>query len=247
MNININDYKEYSEKYSPIEIEIKLMENEYGKFINIKEEDKGYYHIYFNDEKKLIKKNYIEQNEKVKKIKIKIYEKVCSFEQLFYYCSIIKKIKIKKFHRNNITDMSGMFCGCSSLKRIKNLSKFNTENVTDMNSMFSDCISLKKLNLSSFDTKNVKNMNSMFCECKSLKKLDLSNFDTSNVEDMESMFRRCPLLKEIDLSSFNTNKVTDMSNMFYETSPHLKKEWLDEQLCGAPDCLFSYFFDGYYD
>ena len=59
MNININDYKEYSEKYSPIEIEIKLMENEYGKFINIKEEDKKYYHIYFNNNEEEIK-NFIE-------------------------------------------------------------------------------------------------------------------------------------------------------------------------------------------
>ena len=49
MNININDYKEYSEKYSSIEIKIKPIENEYGKFINIKEEDEKYYHIYYND------------------------------------------------------------------------------------------------------------------------------------------------------------------------------------------------------
>ena len=38
INININDYKEYSEKYSSIEIEIKPVNNKYGKFINIKEE-----------------------------------------------------------------------------------------------------------------------------------------------------------------------------------------------------------------
>ena len=48
INININDYKEYSEKYSSIEIEIKPVNNKSGNFINIKEEDKKYYHIYFN-------------------------------------------------------------------------------------------------------------------------------------------------------------------------------------------------------
>ena len=47
INININHYKEYSEKYSSIEIEIKPMENKYGRFIKIKEEDEEYYHIYF--------------------------------------------------------------------------------------------------------------------------------------------------------------------------------------------------------
>ena len=52
INININHYKEYSEKYSSIEIEIKPIENKYGRFINIKEEDEEYYHIYYNDNKK---------------------------------------------------------------------------------------------------------------------------------------------------------------------------------------------------
>ena len=39
LNIDINDYKEYSE----IEIEIKPVNNDYGKFINFKDEDKLYY------------------------------------------------------------------------------------------------------------------------------------------------------------------------------------------------------------
>ena len=45
MHININHYKNYSEKYSSIEIEIKPMKNKYGKFINIKKKDEEYYHI----------------------------------------------------------------------------------------------------------------------------------------------------------------------------------------------------------
>ena len=36
INININDYKEYSEKYSSIEIEIKPVNNKYSEFIHIK-------------------------------------------------------------------------------------------------------------------------------------------------------------------------------------------------------------------
>ena len=49
ININIKNYKEYAEIYSSIEIEIKLVNNEYGKFINVKKENEKYYHIYFND------------------------------------------------------------------------------------------------------------------------------------------------------------------------------------------------------
>ena len=59
IKININNYKEYSEKYSSIEIEIKLVDNVYGKFINYKKEDEKYYHIYFNNNKEEIKRNFI--------------------------------------------------------------------------------------------------------------------------------------------------------------------------------------------
>ena len=52
INININHYKAYSEKYSSIELDIMPMKNKYGKFINIKEENIKYFHIYFNDNKK---------------------------------------------------------------------------------------------------------------------------------------------------------------------------------------------------
>ena len=52
INININHYKAYSEKYSSIELDIIPMKGKCGKFININEEDKKYFHIYFNDNKK---------------------------------------------------------------------------------------------------------------------------------------------------------------------------------------------------
>ena len=55
LNININDYKEYSQTFSPIEIELIPLKNEYGAFVNI-EKNESYYHIYFNDEKKETKR-----------------------------------------------------------------------------------------------------------------------------------------------------------------------------------------------
>ena len=72
IDININDYKEYSETYSQIEIEIKPINNVNGKFINIKKGDEEYYHIYFNNNKEEIKRNYINENEEINEIKIKI-------------------------------------------------------------------------------------------------------------------------------------------------------------------------------
>ena len=52
INISINHYKAYSEKYSSIELDIIPLKGKYGQFININEEDKKYFHIYFNDNKK---------------------------------------------------------------------------------------------------------------------------------------------------------------------------------------------------
>ena len=106
INININDYKEYSEL---IEIEIKIAKNKYGKFINIKKEEEIYYHIYFNNNKKEIKRNFIDKNAQIKVIKIVINYPIKSFEELFYNCTFIESIYFKKFFRTNITNMNYMF------------------------------------------------------------------------------------------------------------------------------------------
>ena len=149
INLNINHYKEYSEKYSSMEIEIKPMANKYGKFINIKEGDEEYYHIYYNDNKKeQIKSTSLNENDKVSKINILIDYQVESFYELFYYCECIESICFKKFYRNNITNMSYMFYECSSLKEL-NLNNFNTNNVTNMSYMFSKCSDELKLKLKS--------------------------------------------------------------------------------------------------
>ena len=109
LNLNINDYKKYAELYSSIEIELKLVDDKYGKFINIPNEEKEYYHIYFDNSNEEIKRNYLKDNEKVKMIKIIINYQVKSLENLFYNCKCINSIFFKKFYRNNIIDMEDMF------------------------------------------------------------------------------------------------------------------------------------------
>ena len=88
LNLGVKDYKEYSETFTPIEIEIIPTKYIYGRFININENDKLYYHIYFNDNKEEIKNKYeIDEQDKVKKIKIIIDYQVISFEKLFLNCN----------------------------------------------------------------------------------------------------------------------------------------------------------------
>ena len=66
IDININHYKDYFETKISIELDIIPMKGEYGEFININEEDKKYFHIYFNNNKK-------------KKLKILHYIKMIMF------------------------------------------------------------------------------------------------------------------------------------------------------------------------
>ena len=126
LNLTLDDYK----YYSSIEIELKFDDGKYGKFINISDYEKGYFHIYFDNSKNEISRNYLDKNDKVKTIKIFINNQVKSFNQLFDNCLFINSIFFKKFKTDNITDMSYMFNGCTSLKEL-NLSEFNTEEVTN--------------------------------------------------------------------------------------------------------------------
>ena len=87
LNLGVKDYKEYSETFASIEIEIIPAKGIYGRFIYINENDKLYYHIYFNDNKEEIKNKYeIEEEDKVRKIKIIIDYQVKSFKKIFSDC-----------------------------------------------------------------------------------------------------------------------------------------------------------------
>ena len=85
--------------------------------------------------KKEIKRNYIDKNDNVKKIKIIIDSSVKSFNDLFYLCDWVESINFVKFYRDNIPSMKYMFYGCELLKEI-NLSNFNTNSVSTMRLCF---------------------------------------------------------------------------------------------------------------
>ena len=212
--IDINDYK----KYPVIEIEAITVENKYGNFINYSQKNEDYYHIFFNENKKNMKRNYLLRNEDVTKVIIRIdCDKIKSLSKLFKGCKNIKKINFTKFYENDIINMSHMFSECISLTEV-NFSDFNSYRVVDMSNMFSGCSSLTELNLSNFKTENVKDMSYMFSECSSLKELNLSSFNMENVTNMSNMFNKCSSLKELNLSNFNTINVTNMYYMFNDCS-----------------------------
>ena len=163
INININNYKDYSEIYSSIEIEIIPKKNEYGKFINIDNNDyENYYHIYLNGDKKESKSRYINKEDKINKIILIIDYEIKSLKKLFFECRCIEKINFLKCNRKDILDMEDMFYNCKSLKEINFNNNFNTNNVTDMSYMFHECFKLEELYVNNFYTNSLTGVRCMF-------------------------------------------------------------------------------------
>ena len=144
-------------------------------------------------------------------------ENVTDMSGMFWGCSILTTLDVSHFDTQNVTDMSYMFSSCSALTTL-DVSKFDTKNVTSMSYMFSNCFALTTLNVSNFDTQNVTNMSYMFSGCSALTTLDVSKFDTKNVTNMSYMFNDCSVLTTLDVSNFDTKNVTDMSDMFNDCS-----------------------------
>ena len=143
------------------------------------------------------------------------YTALSSTRYWFHNCENLTTINnLSNLKTSQVTDMVGMFGGCSSLTAL-DLSSFNTGNVLDMRRMFNSCSNLTNLDVSSFNTSKVTKMGGMFNDCPVLVNLDITNFNTSKVTDMSLMFSGCSSLVSLDLSNFNTAAVTTMTNMFY--------------------------------
>ena len=79
-------------------------------------------------------------NKDILKVKLKGITNVTDMSWMFYGCSSLTSLPdIYKWNTTNVTDMSYMFCGCSSLTSLPDISKWNTTNVTDMSCMFDGC------------------------------------------------------------------------------------------------------------
>ena len=118
------------------------------------------------------------------------------------------------------TTTFGWFYGMQNLQTIEGMVYLNTSEVTDMSHMFNGCSSLPSLDLSSLNTSKVTNMIYMFNYCENLTSLDLSSFNTSMVTNTGFMFYGCSNLRTIYASEgWSTEAVTNSTQMFnYATS-----------------------------
>ena len=132
---------------------------------------------------------------------------------LFMGCSNLLNVDFSNFNSSSLITMQSMFYNCESIESI-DLSNFNTSLVIDMSYLFDGCEKLQSIYLSNINTSKVENMAYMFSECKSLVSLDLSYFDTSSLTNMDDMFNNCKALILLDISNFNLDNITDSQNIF---------------------------------
>ena len=179
---------------------------------------KGKHKVYFYFESQLGN-----MSEMFKNIKNMIYisftsnfntEDLTNMSYMFSGCSSLTSINLSNFEFKNVMTMTYLFEGCSSLVSI-DFPKSYTENLMMISYMFLDCSSLKSIDLSYFNTKSVTSMSNLFNGCSSLESIDISNFNTESVNSMQSMFSGCSSLTSIDISNFNTKNLKNVSYMFY--------------------------------
>ena len=99
LNIDKKEYKTYLQ----IEVELKLVDKEHYyndeiKFINYID-GRSNYHIYLDNEKNEIQRNYITKEENVSKIKVIIDKNVKKLNGLFSCRDLISEINFIKFNR----------------------------------------------------------------------------------------------------------------------------------------------------
>ena len=103
---------------------------------------------------------------------------------MFVRDEFITELDFSGWDTSTVTDMSKMFCFCSSLADF-DLRHLNTSSVTNMSFMFSRFGGTDTLDLSCLDTSSVTDMSNMFFQSWGLKDLNLSSFDTSSVKSSE--------------------------------------------------------------
>ena len=111
----------------------------------------------------------------------------------------------------------------SSLTTIEGLENLNTSAVTDMGGMFFGCSNLTSLNLSNFNTSKVTNMEGMFRDCSGLK--TIINTQTWRCEKSQDMFKGCTQLKgavKYDASKLDVTMANPTTGYF--TDPNRKLE-----------------------
>lgn len=139
---------------------------------------------------------------------------ICS--GMFMGLSKLVSIDFTNFIATGLAAMSNMFSGCTKLTTLTNISGFNTSRVTDMYGVFDGCSSLTSLNLSSWNVSSVTTTQNMFNGCTNLSSIQISRWDFNKLINTTSMFNGCTKLSFNMIILYPL--VTQYANMFTNCS-----------------------------
>ena len=121
-------------------------------------------------------------------------------EKLCYKYKLNKGQNTIKFvFEEEPTNLSFLFCDCTSLVNISTLAKWKVGKVTDFSFLFCGCIKLSNISpLRNWDVGNGINFSNMFHQCTSIKSLSgLKNWDVGNGNHFSYFFYNCSNLNDI--------------------------------------------------
>ena len=110
---------------------------------------------------------------------------------------------------SNVTDMSGMFWGASSMN--ESLVGWDVSNVTDMSFLFRDASTFNQ-DLTDWNVINVQTMRGMFQGASDFNG-DITNWNTGNVITMELMFRTAYEFNQ-SIGAWDVRRVKNMGQLF---------------------------------
>lgn len=162
-----------------------------------------------------------------------------SMASAFAACAYLDVVALDVPDLSNVTDLSGMFDSCASLKGNdsfnewdtsaatnmremfaftnifnQDIGRWDTGSVTNMNRMFMYTIEFNQ-NIGAWDTSSVVDMGGMFIETTAFNQ-DIGSWDTSSVTNMDSLFPFAVSFNQ-DISDWDTSSVTNMNSMFYDS------------------------------
>ena len=156
----------------------------------------------------------------------------------------ITKIVIDESFRNVVPKTTaGWFEGLTALEEIRGLDNLNTSEVTDMSRMFSGCSSLTELDLINFNTSEVSNTEEMFSGCEAL--ITIYCFSTWECTDSNNMFHGCTALRgtiPFDISQTDARMATIKKGYFTKKEVLSPKNEAYVHL-SADETILTFYYD----
>lgn len=112
-------------------------------------------------------------------------------------------VEVLGANSTNVTNMTGLFNGCSNLER---LAIFDTSMVDNMVGIFGNCAKIETM--PDFDYSEVTNMCYAFTNCSALKAFIA---ETPSLRIAKNMFSHCHSLETVE---FDSSRLTDFTGMF---------------------------------